>query len=148
MGIWYSPTGHVLYTARDGGLFAAAFDLQTLSLRSDPVPVVDGVMPGGFTLAPNGAALYTLDLTRTAPSQLMWVDRRGRAEPFDSTWQARFDYPALSPDGRSLAVSQTEKTTDLWIRSPSRARCSRWPGIGGRGIGSSTTSRLAISGSS
>jgi eukaryotic-like serine/threonine-protein kinase len=121
-GIWYSPTGHVLYTSRDGGLFAAAFDLKTLSLSSDAVPVVDGVMPGGFTLAPNGAALYTLDPTRTVPSQLMWVDRQGRAEPFDSTWQARFDYPALSPDGRSLAVSQTEKTTELYIRRADGSR--------------------------
>jgi len=122
MGIWYSPTGHVLYTARDGGLLAAEFDLRTLSLRSDAVPVIDGVMPGGFTLAPNGAALYTLDPTMTTPSQLVWVDRQGRAEPFDSTWRGRFDYPALSRDGRSLAVSLREKATDLWIRRADGSR--------------------------
>ena len=122
VGVWYSPTGHVLYTARDGGLFAAEFDPSTLSLRSDPIPVIDGVMPSGFTLAPNGAVLYTIDPRTTAPSQLMWVDRQGRAEPFDSTWRGRFDYPALSPDGRSLAVSQREKSTDLWIQRADGSR--------------------------
>ena len=122
MGVWYSPTGHVLYTARDGGLLAAAFDVTTLSLQSEAIPIIDGVLPGGFTLAPNGTALYTLDPSATTPSQLMWVDRQGRTEPFDSTWQGRFDYPALSPDGRSLAVSQRDKAIDLWIRRADGSR--------------------------
>jgi len=116
LGIWYSRTGHVLYTARDGGLFAAAFDANTLSLGSEAIPVVDGVMPGGFTISPNGTVLYTIDPSTTTPSQLLWVDRKGHAEPFDSTWQGRFDYPALSPDGRTLAVSQRDRAIDLWIR--------------------------------
>ena len=30
-GNWYSPTGHLLYTSRDGGLFAAAFDVGKLA---------------------------------------------------------------------------------------------------------------------
>jgi hypothetical protein len=28
IGAWYSPTGHLLYTDRAGGLFAAPFDVQ------------------------------------------------------------------------------------------------------------------------
>ena len=122
-GVWYSRTGHVLYTTRDGGLFAAAFDAKTLMLRSDPVPVIDGVMPLGFSIAPNGSILYALGAAGDAePSKLMWVDRQGRAEPFDSAWGGRFDYPALSPDGRSLAVSDRARTTDLWIRRPDGSR--------------------------
>ncbi len=122
-GIWYSPTGHVLYTTRDGGLFAARFDTKTLTLRSDPVPVIDGVMPLGFSIAPNGSILYALDAAGDAePSRLMWVDRQGHAEPFDSAWGGAFDYPALSPDGRSLAVSDRARTTELWIRRPDGSR--------------------------
>ena len=34
----------------------------------------------------------------------------------DSSWRGHFEYPALSPDGRTLAVSVRDKTTDLWIR--------------------------------
>ncbi len=122
VGIWYSPTGHVLYTSREGGLFAAAFDPKTLLVRSESVPVIDGVSPGSFALATNGTILYSLDASTTASSRLMWVDRQGRAEPFDSTWRGRFDYPALSPDGRSIAVSQRERSIDLWIRRADGSR--------------------------
>jgi Tol biopolymer transport system component len=121
-GAWYSPTGHLLYTARDGGLFAAAFDPKSLTIRSEAVPVIDGVQPAGFTLSASGSVLYALDASTTEPSQLVWVDRRGHAEPFDSTWRGRFDYPSLSPDGRSLAVSFRERGTDLWIRRPDGSR--------------------------
>lgn len=45
----------------------------------------------------------------------MWVSRDGRAEPVDSAWRVKFDYPALAPDGRALAVTVHDKTLDLWI---------------------------------
>jgi serine/threonine-protein kinase len=121
-GIWYSPTGHVLFTARDGGLLAAGFNAQTLALTSEPIPVIEGVRPGAFTISLSGAILYALDPASAAPSQLMWVDRHGHAEPFDSTWQGHFDYPALSPDGRSLAISDRDRGTDLLIRRADGSR--------------------------
>jgi len=40
-GGWYSPTGHLLYTGRDGGLYAVAFDLKRLLTRSGTIPVID-----------------------------------------------------------------------------------------------------------
>jgi serine/threonine-protein kinase len=121
-GIWYSPTGHVLYAGRDGGLFAIAFDAKTLKTHSEAVPVIDGVRPGGFAISPSGSILYALDAAASAPSELVWVDRQGRASPFDSTWRGKFEYPALSPDGRSLAVSERDKLTDLWIHHADGSR--------------------------
>ena len=121
-GAWYSPTGHILYTTRDGGLFAAAFDSKRMVLTSEAVPVIDGVMPASLAMSATGAILYSVDPAALVPSELMWVDRAGRATPFDSTWRARFDYPALSPDGRSLAVSARDKVTDLWIRRADGSR--------------------------
>jgi len=122
IGAWYSPTGHLLFTGRDGGLFAAAFDLSKMQLRSEPVPVLDGVAAGQFALSASGSIIYAFDAGVAQPSELMWVSRDGRATPYDSTWKAGFDYPAISPDGKSVAVSTRDRTTDLWIHRDDGSR--------------------------
>jgi Tol biopolymer transport system component len=55
------------------------------------------------------------------------VSRDGSEEPFAPDWMDGFEYPALSPDGTSLAVSVREASTQLWIRRAdgSRVRVSR-----------------------
>ncbi|MEO7520342.1 MAG: LpqB family beta-propeller domain-containing protein [Gemmatimonas sp.] len=115
-GASYAPTGHLVYTSRDGGLFAAAFDLNTLMLRGGAVSVVDDVEPMRFAMSPSGAMLYTSEDPSAAVSDLMWVARDGQSTLLDSLWRGQFEYPTLSPDGRSLAVSVRDKATDLWIR--------------------------------
>jgi serine/threonine-protein kinase len=115
IGAWYAGTGHLVYTRREGGVYAVPFELSSLQVTGGPVALIDDVVPALFTLAPSGAALYTVDHAKAAPSGLVWVSRDGRAEPVDSAWRAQFDYPALAPDGRSLAVTVREKTSDLWI---------------------------------
>ena len=115
-GAAYSPTGHLMYTMRDGGLFAAAFDLNTLTLRGGAVSIVDGVEPLRFAMSQSGALLYSSEDPSAALSDLMWVARDGRASLLDSLWRGQFEYPTLSPDGKSLAVSVRDKATDLWIR--------------------------------
>jgi serine/threonine-protein kinase len=121
-GAWYSPTGHLLYTSRDGGLYAAAFDPARLVLTGGATPVIDNVEPTRFTLSASGAVLYSIDPVSRAASDLVWVTRDGRLSPVDSTWHGRFQYPALSPDGTTLAVSMREKVTDLWIRRANGTR--------------------------
>lgn len=115
-GAWYSPTGHLLYTDRDGGLYAAGFDPKQLRLTSAVVPVLDNVAPVSLALSASGNLLYSVKGGVSTPSELMWVARDGRAEPFDSSWRGDFQYPALSPDGLTLAVSVRESATQLWIR--------------------------------
>jgi eukaryotic-like serine/threonine-protein kinase len=115
-GVWYAPTGHLLFTDRERGLFAAPFDLGRLELTGGAVSVIEGVEPTRFALSASGTAVYVVDRTAEAPSDLVWVTRDGRVEPVDSTWRGRFDYPAISPDGRSVAVSVRGRATDLWIR--------------------------------
>jgi eukaryotic-like serine/threonine-protein kinase len=115
-GVWYAPTGHLLFTDRERGLFSAPFDLGRLELTGGAVSVIEGVEPTRFALSPSGTAVYVVDRTAEAPSDLVWVTRDGRVEPVDSTWRGRFEYPAISPDGQSVAVSVRGRTTDLWIR--------------------------------
>ncbi|MEO8226328.1 MAG: protein kinase [Gemmatimonadota bacterium] len=121
-GAWYSPTGHLLYTSRDGGLFAVGFDLQKLAVTSGAVPVTDGVAPTGFALSANGTAVYYLGTRDVAQSTLVWVHRDGTEEPAATDWTAAFEYPALSPDGSSLAVSIREGVTQLWVQRADGSR--------------------------
>ena len=122
-GIWYSPVGgQVLYTSRDGGLYAAGFDARRMVLTSGAVPLLEDVEPTSFTLSASGAVLYTTGSAARSQAELVWVSRDGRAAPVDSTWKGRFEYPSLSPDGKQLAVSVRDKKTDLWIRRPDGTR--------------------------
>ncbi|MGH7523107.1 MAG: protein kinase domain-containing protein, partial [Gemmatimonadales bacterium] len=115
-GAWYSPTGHLLYTDRSGGLYAEGFDLARLKATSGPVPIIDDVIPNTFTLSASGTALYSTTAGGSVPAELTMVARDGSAVPLDSMWRGDFQYPALSPDGRSIAVSARDKTTQIWIR--------------------------------
>jgi eukaryotic-like serine/threonine-protein kinase len=115
-GVWYAPTGHLLFTDRERGLFSAPFDLGRLELTGGAVSVIEGVEPTRFALSSSGTAVYVVDRTAEAPSDLVWVTRDGRVEPVDSTWRGRFEYPSIAPDGQSVAVSMRGRTTDLWIR--------------------------------
>jgi serine/threonine-protein kinase len=116
-GAWYSPAaGQLLYTSRDGGLYAAAFDARRMALTSGAVPLLPDVEPTSFTLSASGAALYTSGSAARSQAELVWVTRDGRATEVDSTWRGRFEYPVLSLDGRELAVSVHDQKTDLWIR--------------------------------
>jgi serine/threonine-protein kinase len=121
-GAWLAPSGHLLYTSLDGGLYAAGFDAKSLTLRGGAVPVLDGVAPMSFTMSRTGAALYELSSAGNAAAELVWVARDGRAEPFDSTWRGRFEYPGIAPDGKTVAVSVRDRTTELWIRRPDGTR--------------------------
>ena len=113
-GVWYAPTGQLLYTARDGGMYAADFDAVNMKLTSGPMSVIDGVDPMRFALSASGSALYTTDEKARTLNDLVWASRDGRQTAFDSSWVEHFEYPALSPDGRTLAVSVRARTTDLW----------------------------------
>jgi serine/threonine-protein kinase len=116
-GVWYSPVGkQLLYTSREGGLYAAGFDLRRLALTSGAVPLLEDVEPTGFTVSASGAALYTTGSAARTQAELVWVTRDGHTAPLDSAWRGRFEYPVLSPDGKDLAVSVRNKKTDLWIR--------------------------------
>ena len=122
-GAWYAPTGHLLYTSREGGLFAAPFDLNAMKLTGGAVPVLEDVEPGTVALAGTGALLYsTGGGLGHASRELTWVARDGSARAVDSTWHARFVYPAIAPDGKAIALSIMEDGTQLWLWRDDRTR--------------------------
>jgi serine/threonine-protein kinase len=123
VGIWYHPpSGLLLVSPRDGGLFAAPFDLKRGRLTADLKPVLDRVAPGQFAMSSGGDVLYAPMTSATSSRALLWVDRQGRPTPVDSGWHGLFEYPAVSPDGQRLGVSLSGASTVLWLREADGSR--------------------------
>jgi serine/threonine-protein kinase len=122
LGIWYVPTGHVVFASSDGGLFGAAFDLQSLEVTGAAIPVLDDLQPGNLTFSQEGTALYLVGRA-AAPglNEVVWVDRSGQATPVHPGWAFRPGDAnwgmALSPDQERLALRiRGDLDTDIWIK--------------------------------
>ncbi len=123
VGAWYVPGGYLVFTDRAGGLYGVELDVDRLTVTSGRVPLIPGVEPGNFTLSAKGSVLYASPGAGGGEaSELMWVARDGAAVPLDTMWKADFNYPAISPDGKTLAVSVSGETTQLWLRHADGAR--------------------------
>ena len=107
----YADSGHIVY-GRANTLLAAPFDLERLTITGPAVPVVENAYTvndsgvAGFSLASDGTLIY-LPAVAIGGRTLTWVDRTGKAEPLPAPAQA-YDFPALSPDGRRVAVQISE----------------------------------------
>jgi serine/threonine-protein kinase len=134
----YAPSGHLVY-AQGGTLFAAPFDLETLSLTREPVPVLQGVLQ---TAA--GHAYYSLSNTGTltyltgeseATNNLVWVTRNG-TEHLLMAPPRQYDWPRLAPDGRRIAVEVSGQT---WIYDTARDTLTRLTFAGAQNDGPTWT---------
>ncbi|MGH6692691.1 MAG: TolB family protein, partial [Gammaproteobacteria bacterium] len=118
----YVPTGHIVYGAA-GTLWAVAFDLGRLEVRSDPLPVVQDVVmkPSGaasFGVGRDGSLVYragTIAGDFPRARTLVWVDRQGREEPIKAPPRL-YSNPRLSPDGTKVAVEVfvSNQDVDVW----------------------------------
>ena len=116
----YADPGYLVFL-QNGALMAQPFDAARLQLQAAPVPVTDvdhvGFNPntprGMFTVSETGRLAYRLSAER----QLGWFDRTGR--PLGWIGAAGLDSnPALSPDGRHLAIGRYDPetaTSGVWI---------------------------------
>ena len=116
----YSPPGFLLFV-RERTLMAERFDANGLETSGEPFPVSDpvdlitGNVQGNFTASANGLLAYYSG-GGGGNSQLTWFDRSGKklgavGEP------GSFVKPAISPDGRALAVDRLDPksgTNDVW----------------------------------
>jgi len=115
----YLPTGHLIYEPfLTGILMAIPFDLTTLEVSGQPVPVVEGVRtssPGGvdYDISENGTLTYVSGSTNQERT-LVWVDREGRTE---SVIQRSFNQLQLSPDGQHVAITVG---FDVWVYEMAR----------------------------
>lgn len=122
----YSPSGHLLYVTGEGTLMIVPFDLKSQTITGDPVAVAQNLRVGPFTrptdfsVTRDGTLLYLAGAAGT-DRELIWVGRDGKVDPVDPSWKAIFGSPALSPDGKRLAVSIAgDPRTDIWIKQLDR----------------------------
>ncbi|HEY5617869.1 MAG TPA: protein kinase [Vicinamibacterales bacterium] len=120
----YSPTGHLVY-AQAGTLFAAPFDLDTLSVTRDPTPVLQGVLQTNtgfpyYSFSDTGTLVYASGAAQVVRN-LVWVARDGTEQPLPAPAR-EYDWPRLAPDGRRIAVEVSGQT---WIYDTARDTLTR-----------------------
>ena len=121
-----------LVFARDASLYAAPFDPERLVLTGTAVEVLAGVRrfpingAAQFALARDGSLAYVPGrLEWEPPRSLLRVARDGRERPLSEREQLYYD-PALSPEGRRLAVVIADRgNSDLWVLDLERGARSR-----------------------
>jgi eukaryotic-like serine/threonine-protein kinase len=112
-----------LLTVQSGKLYRQQFELDEGVLRGQPQLVaddvsVDAALTGGshISAATNGTLLYMK--VPAVENEFLWFDRAGDRLGLAPVPRAQYVNPALSPDGRSLAVSRIDPNTGrntLWI---------------------------------
>jgi serine/threonine-protein kinase len=122
----YIPTGHLIYVREETAL-ALPFDLGSMEVEGDPVPVVEGVSQSNgstgaaqFTFSDLGSLAYVPSSTAST-NVLVWVDRKGTEAPLAAPPRT-YDQPRLSPDGSLLAL---EIDGDIWIYTLLRGTTTR-----------------------
>jgi hypothetical protein len=114
----YAPPGYLLYV-RGNTLVAQRFDLDRLALVGDAFPIAEiGVTQGSglaisFSVSQNGVLAYSPNFG--FDSDLVWYDRHG-AHLATVGARAAYTAPALSPDGKKLAVGVgLPPNRNIWI---------------------------------
>jgi Tol biopolymer transport system component len=117
----YVPIGYLVYY-RAGTIMAVSFDSTRLAVQGTPAPAIEGVMPSGgnsggaqFSVSSIGSLIYVPRSQAVAELALVWVDRKGAAQPLPAP---PHDYanPRLTPDGRHAVLEITEAgKSDIWI---------------------------------
>jgi len=111
-GATYVPTGHLVYGI-DASLYAQPFDLDGLTLRGGPVPILDGVLTdivSQYAVSGAGSLVYVPgDVQLTRELALGIVERDGTVSALDMPPGA-YSSPRASPDGERVAVQTTNAT--------------------------------------
>ena len=136
----FAGSGHLVF-ARVSTLWAVPFDVDQLTVRSEPVPVLEGVngtIDGTslYAIATEGTLIY--EPRGNLLSRVVWLERDGTTTSIGNDEPVIHHAPIeLSPDDRYLAVTRHRDTGDDEVmlydleRGTSRVLVtdmdSRWP---------------------
>jgi len=120
----YVETGHLLYVAETGGLFAVPFDLAQHQITGPPASVVEQVAANillrGYSVSRNGILTYhdgpSILTVGSALTRFLVITIGGAIDTLRLP-QGRVNMPRFSPDGRSIVYeffSGRNLNTDLY----------------------------------
>ena len=123
----YAAPGYLLFI-REGTLMAQHFDPGSLRLSGDAAPIAEHaailttVSQGILTAAGKGMLAYETGENLGDASRLLWRDRSGKeVRETDASSGLTYLDPAISPDGRKLAVvvipkgAQSVNRPNIWV---------------------------------
>jgi DNA-binding SARP family transcriptional activator/Tol biopolymer transport system component len=127
----YATSGHLLYVTTNKTLMVVPFDQNSMKITGEPTALTEGMRLGLFgsadlAVSATGTLVYATGAGQ-GQWEVVWVTRDGKTLPVDPDWQGGyFAFPALSPDGKWLAVARSATTEfiNLWIK-----RLDRGPSI-------------------
>ena len=104
----YAASGHLLYVTTNKTLMMAPFDQNSMKVTGEPTALIEGIRLGGLgaadlAVSESGTLIY-VNGPGEGNQELVWVSRDGKAQSVDPDWQGKFWAPALSPDGKQLAL--------------------------------------------
>jgi len=121
----YMPSGSLLYV-RQGALVSHRIDVTRSTLVGDAVTIADPVgadenqKVGAFSASADGVILYRA--VASVRSQLAWFDHSGRQVGTVGDADYGINSPAISPDGRQVAVARSvQGNQDIWLMDGARS---------------------------
>ena len=123
---------HWLLFARNGTLVAQRMNAADATPSGEPIPIAQSIFLTGygraaFSVSSTGTLTYRTG-TPPQPGQLTWFDRQGRRNGTVGD-PGFYTNPALSPDGRYLAVGRADQpisSRDIWVLDLVRGSSSRF----------------------
>jgi serine/threonine-protein kinase len=113
----YVATGHLLYIAEEGGLFAITFDLESHRVSGTAVKLLDRVAAGtgqrGYSVSHNGSLVYHEGVSAftgeaSLPNALAIVDLDGVRQRLELPAASRVT-PRFSPTGDRIVFAQASR---------------------------------------
>jgi DNA-binding SARP family transcriptional activator/Tol biopolymer transport system component len=119
----YASSGHVVYVTADKTLMVVPFDENSMKVTGEPITLAEGIEAGFFgsadvAISATGTLVYSTGAGQ-GRQELVWVSRDGKVDAVDPNWSGDFiGYPALSPDGKRVAVTRSANTeyVQIWIK--------------------------------
>jgi serine/threonine-protein kinase len=129
-GAKYVPTDHLVYVRR-GALMAVPFDASRQQLTGTPFKVMEGVAFSWygvplFDVSPSGRLAYFPGAAIRPRSDMVWIEPSDRKRQAIDAPLGFYIDPALSPDGRRLALSALYGShQDIWVTDLTRGTWTR-----------------------